>query len=137
MNSDCVEWQGTRTKAGYGQVYDAEQYQRTGHGQVYAHRRAYETTHGPLPKGVHVMHSCDNPACVNVAHLFAGTHRDNMRDMAAKGRGWNPGGAKTHCKHGHEFTPENTWARPTGGRRCRACANAISREYQRKQRASR
>jgi hypothetical protein len=53
---------------------------------LFAHRLAWEAAHGPLPAGMHVCHKCDVPKCINVEHLFLGTHADNMADCAQKGR---------------------------------------------------
>lgn len=50
------------------------------------HRLAYTEFRGPILEGMHVLHTCDNPRCHRPSHLFLGTARDNMRDMAAKGR---------------------------------------------------
>lgn len=58
-------------------------------GKKLAHRVSYEMHNGPIPKGMHIMHSCDNPACVNPNHLSAGTRSDNMTDCAQKGRNAN------------------------------------------------
>ncbi len=110
----CWLWLGTKTAAGYGQL-------RVRGVRVYAHRYAYEAAHGPIPSGLVVMHSCDNPSCVNPAHLSAGTYSQNTRDAVDRGlmAGWL--GRRTHCKNGHAFTPENTQVNAKGWRRCRAC----------------
>lgn len=80
----CWIWTGAKaTKAGrqtYGNVVV------TPGKWTKAHRAAWELTHGPTD-GLFVLHRCDTPLCVNPAHLFLGTHADNMQDMLAKGRG--------------------------------------------------
>ena len=55
---------------------------------VYAHRWAYEWSKGPIPPGMCVLHSCDNPPCCNPAHLSLGTRADNLADMCRKRRHW-------------------------------------------------
>jgi hypothetical protein len=80
---ECWPWTGARTPLGYGwvKVPDA--------GPTPAHRRAYQLLVGPIPAGLHVLHSCDNPPCVNPAHLRLGTHAENMRDAVERNR-FNP-----------------------------------------------
>ncbi len=57
-----------------------------------AHRVAYRLAKGPIPDGAFICHTCDNPLCCNPAHLFQGTHQENMDDMKAKRRGRAPRG---------------------------------------------
>jgi hypothetical protein len=80
----CWIWQGSRTGSlGYGQ-FTINAYGTQRH--VGAHRYAYELTHGPVADGLEVMHKCDNPICVRPDHLGIGTHTQNVRDAADKGR---------------------------------------------------
>ena len=77
----CWEWQAGLHPYGYGVFTVGTGDQRL------AHRFSYEVMHGgPIPKGLVVRHRCDNPPCVNPAHLELGTHADNMRDKVARGR---------------------------------------------------
>lgn len=77
----CLNWTASKFKDGYGQFrHDASR------PNVRAHRDAWELFQGPIPDGFQVLHRCDNPACVNVDHLFLGTHQDNVLDKVCKKR---------------------------------------------------
>lgn len=79
-STGCWKWKSATTTAGYG-VFGIN-------GKVvYAHRAAWEKKNGNIPKGVHVLHRCDNPPCINPKHLFLGTPADNCFDKELKGRG--------------------------------------------------
>jgi hypothetical protein len=55
--------------------------------QAHAHRVSWEiANHKRVPRGLDVMHSCDNRICVNPKHLSVGTRKQNLEDMVAKGR---------------------------------------------------
>ena len=124
---DCWLWTGSLNATGYGTIGKGGR----GNGIYLAHRVSFELHHGPIPDGLFVIHSCDNPPCVNPAHLRAGTSRDNMQDAISRGRWTSPMAKRTHCPQGHPYDEGNT--RVYGGRRhCRTC----SRERQRRLRAS-
>lgn len=112
---ECWNYLGLLDSAGYGRF--------TVNGKAEgAHRISYELTHGYVPDGMHVLHKCDNPTCVNPNHLFAGTALDNMQDKCRKGRHHN--NKKTHCRHGHEYSKENTDYQPNmlaKGKKWRVC----------------
>jgi hypothetical protein len=121
--SSCWIWRGPLDSSGYGMIY-------VSHGRfLRAHRYSYQRFVGAIPDGWDVDHLCRKPACANPAHLQAVTHAVNC----LRGIGIHAQNArKTHCKHGHEFTPANTHRTPEGFRRCRAC----NRDKQRRRRAA-
>jgi len=80
-DGDCIVWFGGRDKNGYGLVHD-ELFKKTRR----VHRAVFERAHGPIPSGIFICHACDNPSCINLDHLFAGTPKENTQDMLAKGR---------------------------------------------------
>lgn len=126
-SGDCWLWKASLKPSGYGHFNVAGK-------SVRAHRLAYQLSIGPIPDGKMLCHSCDNPQCVNPAHLTPGTNSENQQDSLAKGR--NAQKRKTHCLNGHAFTPENTLpASKPGGRACRACHNARTRQARAARRA--
>lgn len=127
---DCWEWNGWRTADGYGQRIRHGRRQRL-------HRVAYEWANGPIPSGLFVLHSCDNPPCVNPRHLRVGTNQENIRESVEKGRHINAG--KTHCPKGHEYAGRNLILDKTRQgvrRRCRVCRNELVAAMARRKRAA-
>jgi len=131
---ECLIYQGrTNGKPGYGMTY----------GKLLAHRVVYEKWYGSIPKGMWVDHICHNEAalrgdctggggcwhrrCINPEHLVVKTPQENTVASVLSG-------GKTHCKHGHEFTLDNTYlqlqSRGHGyARVCRKCRTAKTNGY--------
>lgn len=113
----CWNWKASPA-VGYGQFWNGEY--RTG-----AHRVSYTHFVGAIPDGLYLDHLCRNPRCVRPDHLEPVTNYENQvrgnTVIAANV-------AKTHCRHGHEFTPENTGYADGGReRRCKTCIAASDR----------
>lgn len=89
---ECWEWQAGTSRFGYGQF--AVKRRATN-----AHRVAWVLWVGEIPKGKWVLHTCDNPLCVNPQHLYLGTVLENNRDRVERGRG-RPAGVRGE-RHGH------------------------------------
>lgn len=115
----CWLWTGSRSgnnkrpESLYGSFY-------LGSGKkIRAHRYSYEISKGSIPEGMLVCHSCDTPLCVNPDHLWLGTSADNNKDCLDKGRGGQR--RRTHCRKGHELTPDNILINTLGSRICKTC----------------
>lgn len=113
----CWVWQGANDRDGYGRIggsaYGVPWFK-------FAHRASYEEFVGPIPEGLHVLHHCDNPPCINPDLLYTGTPLDNGRDKAARGRSRtspeaisaaNLRNPQPRCPLTGQFVPSNTGPR--------------------------
>ena len=96
----CWLWVGHILPNGYGRI-------GVNGARFMAHRYAWQMARGPIPDGMYVCHKCDVRRCVNLDHLFLGTHDDNMRDAAEKMR-W-PWNGSDRCRRGHLLTPDSVY----------------------------
>lgn len=120
---DCLEYPHRQVQ-GYGVLTHRGR-------KMMAHRVVWESLHGPTD--LLVCHACDNPPCCNPDHLFVGSHADNNRDRAGKGRNSTWWADRTHCKNGHRYTEENTRWTSGGTRKCRSCEREAARRYRARQ----
>ena len=107
----CLMWTGLTSEHGYGLLHWNGRQER-------AHRVAFYLRLERWPEGP-LRHLCNRPGCV--LHAVEGTMSENRYDSVAAGTHNNA--RKTHCKWGHEFTPENTYRDRNGNRGCRTCRN--------------
>lgn len=110
----CLEWQGARSRKGYGEIGDGKYHQ--------AHRAAYALAFGEFELCLHVLHRCDNPCCINPEHLFLGTNYDNVLDRMAKGR-------SSGARRGHNPNAKLTEAQVREIRADRRTQKLIARAY--------
>lgn len=128
----CWLWLGALYRNGYGVFYVA----KVGERQVYAlaHRASLTLAGVDLADDAVVCHRCDTPRCVRPDHMFVGTHADNVADMIAKGRGYQPP-RRTHCPKGHALDAVNLYVNPSSGQLvCRTCRAAHLRAWRARRR---
>jgi hypothetical protein len=114
ITDTCWLWAGATNRKGYGSF-------RLAGGTIQsAHRWSFIYAHRFNPEGLDIDHLCGVRNCVNPAHLEAVTHLENILRR--------PSYRKTHCLRGHEYSPENTYTDPRGGRTCRACRRDRARK---------
>jgi hypothetical protein len=92
----CWTWRKGKGPHGYGSVQFNGRTAR-------ANRVAWQLANGPIPDGMCVCHSCDNPPCCRPGHLYLDTNQGNMDDKVRKGRSYRP----TGDRNGARRHPEN------------------------------
>jgi hypothetical protein len=113
FSDGCWNWKGAKNSRGYGSFSVAGK-------TILVHRISVVLSGREIPDGLLIDHICRNKSCVNPGHLRVATFKENAENTAAV--------EKTHCKHGHEYTPANT-IRKTGFRNCRTCQARYYRNW--------
>lgn len=118
LSSPCINHTGYIGKNGYGLLT------YNGH-RTTAHRATYMAFYGKdSVLGLDVDHACENRACINILHLQAIPHKENLAKSSSASA---VNARKTHCNVGHEYTEDNTYRQGTG-RSCKTCRNRRSKE---------
>jgi hypothetical protein len=118
INDGCWMWAGAKHRDGYG-------FFALGGSSQLAHRVSWQLENGPIPDGSHVLHRCDNPACVRPGHLFLGTNQDNVTDKMSKGRFRTLRGKEQGCSKLSDGAVREMRAKRASG----ATYAALGREY--------
>lgn len=122
QKGDCWIWLGAKDRNGYGKF-------TVGRVTMSAHRFSFQYFRGTIPTHLTCDHLCKHTSCVNPLHIELVTMRENL----LRGDTFQAKNArKTHCPKGHEFSDENTYNRPDGGRGCRECMRQSSTKWKRK-----
>lgn len=116
----CLIWTGALDLAGYGTLMVNRKRSRP-------HRVAYEAAHGPIPDNFTIDHLCKNRACCNPAHLEAVSKGENTRRAHTGVK--RKRATRTHCKRGHDLTPDNTRRSSKGSIICKTCQRLAKRQY--------
>lgn len=116
----CWDWMACKDSCGYGSLYIKKIKK-----QIKAHRFLYMLFIKKDLNGLHVLHHCDRPSCVNPGHLWIGTHQENHIDCVIKRRHGNT--KKTHCVRGHKLSGVNLRIVYGNKRQCKTCTAAASR----------
>lgn len=137
MADDCVEYPGAKNAYGYGVL------PKPVSGSRLAHRAALAEYLGRPVEGF-VLHSCDNPPCINPAHLREGNQAENVLDAVHRGRAKGGRREQTHCVNGHELSPDNvsTYVRKSthktfDARRCMECRREANKRQAEKRKLAR
>lgn len=111
----CWVWPRKLNDVGRGRVWIGDKLKL-------AHRAVWEIRKGPIPAGMMLCHTCDNPSCVNPNHLYVGTHRDNMRDMRERRRSFAATQPERVRELGRKMGSSNTWTRGEGNPKAKLTA---------------
>ena len=123
-DTGCWEWSGSKLKPGYGRFW------LNGKTRL-AHRVHFHHVVGIKRNESEICHTCHNPGCIRIAHLYEGDAKTNSDDKMEAGRCFNSN--KTHCPLGHPYDGSNTIVRVNGGRECRKCdLERVSKYYKTK-----
>ncbi len=112
----CWLWADVPDAKGYSSFWNGTKIVR-------AHNYSYELHLGPVPDGLELDHWCRVRGCVNPSHLDPVTHAENVRRSQENRQ---TGRYATHCKRGHELTPESVYDHPKGGRQCKRCKRELA-----------
>lgn len=115
----CVIWPRAKDDRGRGRIWHDGKL-------MLAHRWVWERSVGRIPAGALLCHHCDNPSCVNIAHLYVGTHKTNAQDMGRRGRQWLQRDLESATRIGRALGGANDWAKGARNPKAKLSENSIA-----------